>query len=104
MASVSQYDRGAGSRSIVVCGGWSQSVTAIASCEELAIDTDGLPAASSWSSFASLPNALYGGCMLQVNGKVRFLSDGILQVSFRAAAVPYWWLDWSVGCEQRVRV
>ena len=67
------YDKGAGSRSIVVCGNWNGN-SAIASCEELPIDADGLPAASSWSSFASLPQALCCGCMLQVNGAVRLCS------------------------------
>ena len=59
------YDRDAGNRSIVVCGGYT------ASCEELTIDANGLPAASSWRSFASLPHVLSVGCMLQVNGAVR---------------------------------
>ena len=64
------YDRGGGNRSIVVCGG-ANSNGMLASCEELPIDADGLPAASSWSSFASLPVALEDGCMLQINGAVR---------------------------------
>ena len=71
MAGVSQYKRGAGGRSIVVCGGTGVNGT-IVFCEELPIDADGLPAASSWRSFASLPHALYQGCMLQVNGAVCF--------------------------------
>ena len=62
------YKRGAGNRSIVVCGG--QTPTILASCEELPINASGLPAASSWRSFASLPHARASGCMLQVNGKV----------------------------------
>ena len=70
LASVSQYNRGGGNRSIVVCGGATQNGLT-ASCEELAIDANGLPAASSWSPFASLPSALDSSCMLQVNDKVR---------------------------------
>ena len=66
----SMYNRVSGSRSVVVCGGSGQSGL-IASCEELTVDVNGLPAVNSWSYFASLPNALYEGCMLQVNGKVR---------------------------------
>ena len=66
------YNRGAGNRSIVVCGGVTgQSGDLTASCEELPIDANGLPAASSWRYFASLPSALVSSCMLQVNGKVR---------------------------------
>ena len=72
MAGVRMYNRGAGKRSIVVCGGLdAQSGSATASCEELPIDANGLPAASSWRSFASLPTTLLLGCMLQVNGVVR---------------------------------
>ena len=71
MASVSQYDRGAGSRSIVVCGGWNKVGYTTALCEELPIDANGLPASGSWRSFASLPRSLADGCMLQVNGAVR---------------------------------
>ena len=63
------YNRGAGSRSIVICGGYNGSI--LASCEELPVDASGLPAASSWRSFASLPQVMYAGCMLQVNGAVR---------------------------------
>ena len=70
LASVFMYNRGVGNRSIVVCGGYNQSSFVTASCEELPIDTNGLPAASSWRSFALLPYALAGGCMLSVNGKV----------------------------------
>ena len=66
------YDRGAGNRSIVVCGGVSKDY--LASCEELPIDANGLPAASSWRSFASLPQGLCCGCMLRVSGAVRFCS------------------------------
>ena len=73
MASVSQYNRGAGNRSIVVCGGFGDGYRT-ASCEELPIDARGLPAASSWRSFASLPFTLMDGCMLQVNGAVRVCS------------------------------
>ena len=68
------YNRGAGNRSIVVCGGWNQTNSPIASCEELLIDANGLPAASSWRPFAALPHALQLTCMLQVNGAVRVLS------------------------------
>ena len=71
MAGVPMYDRGAGNRSLVACAGQTQSKPYTASCEELPINASGLPAASSWRSFASLPFALFGGCMLQVNGKVR---------------------------------
>ena len=98
------YNRGAGNRSIVVCGGFTYSSAEIASCEELPIDAKGLPAASSWSSFASLPSVLYGGCMLQVNDKVRFYLVPLLKVTLCTAAIPYWWLQWIVACEQRVRV
>ena len=70
MASVSMYDRGAGKRSIVVCGGKDQDGAEITSCEELPINANGLPAASGWRSFKSLPHALAQGCMLQVNGTV----------------------------------
>ena len=66
MAGVSQYNR-----SIVVCGGQNKDESVITSCEELMIDANGLPTASSWRSFASLPHALRFGCMLQVNGAVR---------------------------------
>ena len=69
MASVCMYDTGAGNRSIVVCGGYIGNL--LASCEELPIDANGLPAASSWRSFPSLPQALFLGCMLRVNGAVR---------------------------------
>ena len=67
------YERGAGSRSIVVCGGQNE-ITFVTSCEELPINADGLPAASSWRSFVPLPRALANGCMLQVNGKVHLCS------------------------------
>ena len=69
MTSVCMYDTGAGNRSIVVCGGVNDNY--LASCEELPIDANGLPAASSWRSFASLPSALTNACMLLVNGAVR---------------------------------
>ena len=72
MVSVSQYNRGAGNASIIVCGGVDSNNSRIASCEELSIDAGGLPAASSWRSFASLPSTLRSGCMLHLNGKVRF--------------------------------
>ena len=71
MASVFQYDRDANNRSIVVCGGYIINGSPTASCEELPIDAKGLPAASSWRSFAPLPSALSEGCMLRVNGAVR---------------------------------
>ena len=72
MASVSMYDRGAGNRSIVVCGGSNiQHGFGMNSCEELPIDARGRPAAISWRSFAPLPFELYRGCMLQINSKVR---------------------------------
>ena len=90
MTSVSQYNRGAGNKSIVVCGGFNKYIYEIASCEELPINADGLPAASSWRSFASLPHALRSGCMLRVNGAVRVCSF-ILRMAFSAAAVPYRW-------------
>ena len=79
MASVSQYDRGGGNRSVVVCGGWNENNTAIASCEELIIDVSGLPASSSWRLFAVLPVGLTDGCMLQVNGAVRVWSVSFLK-------------------------
>ena len=68
------YKRDGGGRSAVVCGGISRGIHIIASCEELPIDASDLPAASSWRPFASLPYALFGGCMLQVNSKVRLCS------------------------------
>ena len=73
LVGVSQYNRGGGNRSIVVCGGWSteSGPPALALCEELPIDAGGLPAASSWRSFAPLPFGLADACMLQVNGAVR---------------------------------
>ena len=73
MVSVSMYNRGAGSRSVIVCGGWNLSNTDTVSCKELPIDANGLPAASSWRSFASLPSPLTDGCMLHVNGKVHLV-------------------------------
>ena len=69
MASVPMYTRNVDNRSIVVCGG-NKHPNYIASCEELPIDARGLPAASSWRSFASLPTGMELGCMLQVNGAV----------------------------------
>ena len=66
------YDRGAGNRGVVVCGGFNQSNSVIALCEELPIDARGLPASRRWRSFASLPFTLQAGCMSQVNGKVRY--------------------------------
>ena len=49
MASVSQYHRGGGNRSIVVCGGAiDQNRDPTASCEELSIDANGLPLAVLW--------------------------------------------------------
>ena len=84
MASVSQYVRGSGERSIVVCGGLIEG-DETDSCEELPIDANGLPAASSWRSFASLPLMQSFGCMLHVNGVVRVcvasLSRDILSCS-----------------------
>ena len=71
MASVSMYDGGVGGRSMIVCGGVNQDTSVIDSCEELSIGADGLPVASSWRYFASLPSPLFIGCMLQVNGAVR---------------------------------
>ena len=47
MVSVSMYNRDASSRSVVVCGGQYQDNHLIASCEELTVDTNGLPAVNS---------------------------------------------------------
>ena len=104
MASVSQYDRGGGDRSIVVCGGFNQNHYPTAFCEELPIDASGLPAASSWRYFAPLPFTMTHACMLQVNKKVRFVSNVILQVAFCLAVVPYWRVHLRTSVhEQRVR-
>ena len=70
MASVSQYDRGGGNRSVVVCGGQDGSSPRFASCEELSLNACGFPVASRWRSFTSLPSALNVACMLHVNGAV----------------------------------
>ena len=70
VASVTMYNRGGGNRSAIVCGGIIGSEVT-ATCEELPIDANGLPAANSWRSFASLPYERAFACMLQVNGKVR---------------------------------
>ena len=62
-----------------------------------------LPAASSWRSFASLPSALYWRLYAASEWRGASLLGVILQVTFCAAAVPYWWLRWfRVDCERRV--
>ena len=81
-----------------MCGGWDGS--SIASCEELPIDVHGLPAASSWRSFASLPFALMDGCMLQLNGAVRVRSLSF----FNSLLQLYHIGGWDLGSVNRVYV
>ena len=64
--SIALYDS-----EIVACGGSS----GLSSCESLSLDFNGRPAESAWKVFASLPAAVYDGCMLVVGGKVRLVVE-----------------------------